>query len=204
MPLSKMEKKFAEANALGKMGEYQEEIKILKEIVSEAEEIEDRMFAAGMIASVYGHNILQDDPEPGTQEYNEVHNYLKIALKEYDDASVEAQEAFRSSIPDFKLYQKMLELMDAGKPLSQPSNTTSKKSGCFIATATYGSPNAQEVITLKKYRDEVLLKSYLGFLFVKLYYLASPALAKIIAKSNFLKNTVRFFLIRPIIKLLKH
>ena len=49
-----------------------------------------------------------------------------------------------------------------------------KKGLCFIATAVYGDPNCRQVLTLKKYRDDVLLLSPHGRFFVKTYYKLSP------------------------------
>ncbi len=45
---------------------------------------------------------------------------------------------------------------------------------CFIATATYGSAFAPQVIALRRFRDEVLLPSDIGSLFVTAYYFVSP------------------------------
>jgi len=53
-------------------------------------------------------------------------------------------------------------------------NTTE---GCYIATAIYGDYSASEVLVLRKFRDEVLSKSQLGRLIVKLYYSLSPPIA---------------------------
>ncbi len=46
-------------------------------------------------------------------------------------------------------------------------------SGCFIATAIYGTPVAKEIKDLCKFRDRILLKDPLGRGFVKFYY-ATP------------------------------
>lgn len=43
-------------------------------------------------------------------------------------------------------------------------------SACFIATAVYGDENAQQVQALRNYRDKVMMESYSGRSFVKLYY----------------------------------
>lgn len=49
---------------------------------------------------------------------------------------------------------------------------------CYIATFVYGSYDATEVLTLRKFRDEKLLTNYVGKTFVKLYYKTSPSLIK--------------------------
>jgi hypothetical protein len=75
-------------------------------------------------------------------------------------------------------------------------------SGCFIATATYGSPLSKEVIVLKKWRDQTLLNTSIGRNFVKYYYIFSPTIANYIRKSNFLKM-IMLYILKPIIKILK-
>jgi hypothetical protein len=42
--------------------------------------------------------------------------------------------------------------------------------GCFIATAAYGTPDAEQIDVLREFRDAVLLKNMSGSLFVALYY----------------------------------
>jgi ankyrin repeat protein len=44
-----------------------------------------------------------------------------------------------------------------------------EKKGCFIATAVYGSPMAKEVNLLRCFRDKILLKTFLGRLFISIY-----------------------------------
>lgn len=82
-----------------------------------------------------------------------------------------------------------------------PSNVS--KGGCFIATATYGSPFAPEVLIFRRFRDEVLLTSNLGHTLVEIYYWASPPLARIILKTRFLKIAARYLLLEPISQFLK-
>lgn len=63
--------------------------------------------------------------------------------------------------------------------------------GCFIATAAFGSPVDRYVIVLKKFRDTYLMTNAGGRLLVKTYYQLSPAIAKKIEASTWLKYTVR-------------
>lgn len=46
--------------------------------------------------------------------------------------------------------------------------------GCYIATMAYGDYNAPEVLVLRNFRDDILLKSSFGKLFVRSYYRYSP------------------------------
>jgi hypothetical protein len=76
-------------------------------------------------------------------------------------------------------------------------------SGCFVATAAFGDPNAPEVLYLTSYRDEVLSTNSLGRLFIRVYYAISPHLATFIAKSSFLRIIARFLIVRPALYLLR-
>jgi len=66
---------------------------------------------------------------------------------------------------------------------------------CFIATAAYGTPMAEEIQTLRDFRDEYLLTNPLGQAFVKLYYRVSPPIAKFITDHPSLKPIARTALV---------
>ena len=72
-----------------------------------------------------------------------------------------------------------------------------KGGGCFIATAAFGTPFCDEIATLYRWRDDVLLESTLGRLFVRFYYLVSPSLARGIERSPFAKFVISNCLIKP-------
>ena len=65
---------------------------------------------------------------------------------------------------------------------------------CFIATATFESEDAPEVLALRSFRDTVLLPHFLGRAFTNLYYKLSPFIAVIIAQSPALKRISQFIL----------
>ena len=71
--------------------------------------------------------------------------------------------------------------------------------GCFIATAAYGTPTAEQIDVLREFRDVVLLKSTVGSQFVALYYHLSPPVADFIAGNELLRTLVREFLLDPIV-----
>jgi hypothetical protein len=78
-----------------------------------------------------------------------------------------------------------------------------KKAGCFIATAVYDSVAAPEVVFLQGFRDEVLLKKFIGRIFVHIYYRISPPIAKIIPRHSILKQFLKVFCIQPAINSIK-
>jgi len=67
-------------------------------------------------------------------------------------------------------------------------------SGCFIATAAYGSLLEPHVKILRHFRDRFLITNTIGTYFVKLYYKYSPPLADYISKHDHLKTLVRMAL----------
>ncbi|GIL17291.1 MAG: hypothetical protein BroJett040_10420 [Oligoflexia bacterium] len=65
------------------------------------------------------------------------------------------------------------------------------KGRCFIATAAFDNPFAQEVLILQDWRDRTLEKTPMGCLFVKLYYRFSPPIAALMDRLPFLKAPIR-------------
>jgi hypothetical protein len=63
--------------------------------------------------------------------------------------------------------------------------------GCFIATAAYGTPMAEEIQILRDFRDECLLTNAVGETLVELYYTVSPPIAEFITEHPSLKPVVR-------------
>lgn len=68
---------------------------------------------------------------------------------------------------------------------------------CFIATAACGTESHEDVITLRHFRDDVLLQNRLGRLTVKTYYALSPPFAHWISRSPRRQATVRRMIVKP-------
>ncbi|MGW8325072.1 MAG: CFI-box-CTERM domain-containing protein, partial [Desulfobacterales bacterium] len=70
----------------------------------------------------------------------------------------------------------------------------SEGSGCFIATAAYGSSMEPHVKIMRQFRDRFLIGNTVGKIFVHLYYTYSPPIADFIAKHDSLRILVRMSL----------
>lgn len=57
---------------------------------------------------------------------------------------------------------------------------------CFIVTTTMGDINHPVVVDFRRYRDEVLLYTYFGRVFINIYYRIGPLLSKVIKTNSFL------------------
>ncbi len=70
---------------------------------------------------------------------------------------------------------------------------------CFIATAAYGTPAAEQLDVLRNFRDVALLESTAGYQFVALYYRLSPPIADFIAGNGLVRALVRKLLVDPVV-----
>jgi len=70
---------------------------------------------------------------------------------------------------------------------------------CFIATAAYGNPMAEEIGILRQFRDEYLITNPMGNALVNLYYRVSPPVAEFITAHPSLKPIVRAGLVPAVV-----
>ena len=80
----------------------------------------------------------------------------------------------------------------SGGPRVMPPATAAR---CFIATAAFGSGDAEEVRVLRHFRDTQLIGHPLGDWFVRSYYRVSPPIAQTIAERPLLRAVVRTVLL---------
>ncbi len=73
---------------------------------------------------------------------------------------------------------------------------------CFVATAAHGAKYHQDVTTLRRFRDEVLLPTEVGLNVVELYYWAGPSAAEVISGNETLKSGTRLAL-KPLVWLIQ-
>jgi len=73
---------------------------------------------------------------------------------------------------------------------------------CFIATAAYGTPFAQEISMIRRFRDNFMSVTTIGRKLTESYYRISPPIARAVAQHNTLKALVRAML-KPIIHFLQ-
>ncbi|MBO6024953.1 MAG: TFIIB-type zinc finger domain-containing protein [Bacteroidales bacterium] len=78
-----------------------------------------------------------------------------------------------------------------------PSISNTSSSGCYVATAVYGSYNCPEVWTLRRFRDNTLDTTWYGRAFIQTYYAISPTLVKWFGDTSWFKKLWR----RPLDKM---
>ena len=82
-----------------------------------------------------------------------------------------------------------------------PSSEKGSSTGCYVATAVYGSYDCPQVWTLRRYRDYTLAESWQGRAFIKTYYAISPTLVKWFGHTEWFKKMWKGTLDRMVIEL---
>jgi hypothetical protein len=93
-----------------------------------------------------------------------------------------------STIADINVASTTITMDSSYSIIANFSGTGSR---CFIATAAYGTPMAEEIQILREFRDEYLLTNALGQALVDVYYRVSPPIAEFITEHPSLKPIVR-------------
>ena len=147
-----------------------------------------RYICAKAVAEYYGYEDSYGRKDIYTQASIRAKN-LEYADKAIEYAPEQKKEEYiKKTQEDRDILRKLHE----GKCDSKVNG----RSGCYIATAVYGSYSAPQVYTLRKFRDRVLMNSGAGRAFVKFYYRVGPKMAVTIGKVDFMNRFVRSVLNR--------
>lgn len=222
LKISKCEMHLSQAEALRQNDQKAESIAEAKKALPFAETPRDKFLACQFVASEssllfqekYGHlDDLAQEVLESEILYKDMLTYAKQAMEAFEtcpsDLKRRAESDPRSGVVGFraivKEFGKEIERLQKQEGRDNITSNVSTKSpgGCFIATVVYDSPQAKEVETLRQFRDEVLLQSPAGKLFVDIYYRISPPFAYVISQSRILKKIVRYYFLEPIIRLLR-
>jgi len=126
----------------------------------------------------------------------EVVNILAVAASGYQFVGWTATAGtFSNANAESTIFQ----MPDADVIVTANFDVTGSGGVCFIATAAYGSPTAEQIDVLREFRDVVLLESTAGSQFVALYYKLSPPVADFISGSSLLRTLVRVLLVDPVV-----
>lgn len=85
------------------------------------------------------------------------------------------------------IMQKYGQIIQKYDETYQPPTT----SGCYVATAVYGSYDCPEVWTLRRFRDNTLAETWYGRAFIHTYYAISPTLVKWFGHTEWFKKMWR-------------
>lgn len=86
---------------------------------------------------------------------------------------------------------------------TREANKKHSSSGCFIATAVYGDYDYPKVKVLRRFRDEKLLPSKLGRVFVACYYKLSPPIARFLVRYPKYQKPIKSILLDPLVSYIK-
>ena len=117
--------------------------------------------------------------------------FLGVVLEEAGQQQA-AKEVFKKVVEEFPESERAVE---ANKHLLKPASS----SGCFVATACFGSYDAPEVRLLRTFRDFHLSRSRFGRACISLYYKVGPCAAGVLERHTWLKKRVRRLLLQPLI-----
>lgn len=167
---------------------------------SNAETIENASSVAAVACGCIGMFIKQVNFKINTQGVKNIVNSGTASSFDIKMNITRAARILSELQNDYTLSSKRnSEINLALNNLNLLEKKLNQKSGCFIATACYGDYNNLNVLILRQFRDEKLLKTSFGKTFISFYYNFSPYFANIISNNKKLQYFSKSIIVYPIV-----
>ncbi|MBN2461985.1 MAG: hypothetical protein JXB43_00100 [Dehalococcoidia bacterium] len=108
----------------------------------------------------------------------------------------------RITMCEMALYERVAKLEEEREEAAE-LQAEAEFAGCFIATAAYGTPAADEINVLRRLRNEFLEDNAAGRAFVGFYYEFSPPIADFISEHEALRTVVREGFVAPMVNVVE-
>lgn len=150
---------------------------------------EDRTFKISRILDVDGISAHEGSATLGKTAYS-----AKTVYSPSKPVTTTAAES--TSVSKVTSAPKTTSQRTTSSTYSRPSTSYQPKlqprnEGCYIATMAYGDYDHPQVVELRKFRDECLLQSLFGRIFVHLYYWISPKMVAILKGHDYINSGIR-------------
>ena len=181
----------------------------LDELISERIDMLNQAVESGDLTIISQEKIIVNDNQAYVTEaegyFSSNDEKFNVKFKEVMIYDVEKfyRILYSNGISDFdSQLPKFEETIDSFKIISKDNsvdNSVDETGGCLIATATFGSELAPQVQQLRELRDNVILSTKSGTVFMtgfnQLYYLFSPTIADLEREYPVFKETIKLSII---------
>ncbi len=183
-----------------------EQSKIIEEISDRVSIIGNMLFNAAKnhydrIDGQIQYNFTQDYANNASASADIFYTFGNKVIECFDDTfGVIASNSWKQAVEIHRTYITILNDKEGNKKIILDYVEKIKKfdssyqtpdidtSGCYVATAVYGSYDCPEVWTLRRFRDNTLAETWYGRAFIHTYYVISPTLVKWFGHSEWFKK----------------
>jgi len=195
-----------ELDEIGKKFDYISELS--KKIEDLTEEVKWKLGQKRINLNIKYNQIYEERGRAVTElikeEKGRIENKIKDMETFYRKVQMDCDQTLVNSfLKEIKNWKDVNELiLSNAKKANIRLGSNHPQNQCFIATAVFGEKSF-EVMFFRSWRDSVLKKSFIGKLFIRLYYIFSPPVAKSLKKHSGFNKIVRRTLLILIAKILK-
>ena len=146
---------------------YEETTEDKEKVLRQISDAIGKMYAVTFVYNTKASGLTVGSRNWTIQLMNSARSAFLTELKQIQE--VHKDEAF---------IQELIDKNATGKPMT----------GCYVATAVYGSYDCPQVWTLRRFRDYTLAETWYGRAFIRTYYAISPILVKWFGHTEWFKK----------------